>query len=263
MAGSFVLLNVPDAQPTHALPDTYVPTLQYAIVFHFPIGWLNAVAFWNIELMLLTDVVFTTSVTNLDSMFQSATAFNQPIGNWTLGSAVTMASMFRSAIAFNQPIGGWDMGSAAVTEPLEHNWTRPSGYPDFLPYVIYPTGNDVIDFSDGYPSGPLSNSEGSLKQHHDDPVGPMCQMFYNATAFNQPIGNWKMGSATDMRWMFYTAVAFNQPIGNWNMTSVTSMDFMFESATAFNQPIGNWTEHSLLHLVLWHVQRSLCVQPAD
>jgi surface protein len=43
-----------------------------------------------------------------------------------------------------------------------------------------------------------------------------------------------------MQWMFYNASAFNQPLGNWNTAKVTDMSVMFYGASAFNQDIGNW-----------------------
>ena len=50
----------------------------------------------------------TSSVTNMQSMFHSATAFNQDIGSWDTSSVTDMQSTFDSADAFNQNIGSWD-----------------------------------------------------------------------------------------------------------------------------------------------------------
>ena len=73
-------------------------------------------------------------------------------------------------------------------------------------------------------------------------------MFYNASAFNQPLNNWNVSSVTDMSVMFANASAFNQPLNNWNVSSVTYMTSMFYNASAFNQPLNNWNVSSVLEM---------------
>jgi len=38
-------------------------------------------------------------------------------------------------------------------------------------------------------------------------------MFANASAFNQPLGAWRVDQVTNMSYMFWGASAFNQPLG--------------------------------------------------
>ena len=70
----------------------------------------------------------------------------------------------------------------------------------------------------------------------------------SASSFNQPIGTdgtkWDMSKVKSMREMFYEASAFNQDIGNWTTSKVEKMNNMFFEASAFNQDIGIGTRRS-------------------
>ena len=68
----------------------------------------------------------------------------------------------------------------------------------------------------------------------------MSNMFYNATAFNQPLNSWDIGKVTNMSNMFYNATAFDQPLNSWDVSKVTNMYYMFTNASAFNQPLDLW-----------------------
>ena len=149
----------------------------------------------------------TSNVTNMSSMFQSATNFNQNIGNWDTSNVTNMTSMFSSATNFNQDIGSWDTSN--VTN-------------------IRSVFQSAINFNQDIGSWDTSN------------VTTMESMFSGATNFNQNIGNWDTSNVTNMAGMFFSATNFNQNIGNWDTSNAARMQQMFQNATNFNQNLTNW-----------------------
>jgi surface protein len=74
--------------------------------------------------------LFTThglgEATNLESMFNGATAFDQDIGGWNTGAVTNMSYMFYLAGAFNQDIGGWSVEQVTQGGAGDHN--PPAGF---------------------------------------------------------------------------------------------------------------------------------------
>lgn len=159
-----------------------------------------------------------SSVTNMQSMFKSASSFNHPsVGSWDVSSVISMDALFGGfdftvlgvSSPFNQNIESWNVGSATSMAEM------------FLG---------------------ASNFNQPLDGWNVSSVASMNRMFRSASAFNQNIESWNVRSVTSMFEMFQFANAFNQPIGNWNVTSLTDMQGAFYQATSFNQDLCPWGE---------------------
>jgi len=66
------------------------------------------------------DVPNLSGVTDMSSMFEGASIFNQNIGGWNVSTITNMAGMFRNANAFNQNIGRWNVSSVMNMKNMFH-----------------------------------------------------------------------------------------------------------------------------------------------
>ena len=174
----------------------------------------------------------TTNVTNMSLMFTGATSFNRDIGGWNTGNVTNMNYMFQSASSFNQPIGGWNTGKVTTMIGMflaSNSFNQPIGNWN-TSAVVNMQAMFQLNTAFNQPIGSWNTSS----------VTNMSNMFNGAISFNQPIGSWNTSSVTNMSNMFNGAISFNQPIGSWNTSAVTNMSGMFSSANSFNQNIGNW-----------------------
>ncbi|MCY3415096.1 MAG: BspA family leucine-rich repeat surface protein [Candidatus Heimdallarchaeota archaeon] len=76
----------------------------------------------------------------------------------------------------------------------------------------------------------------------------MSYVFFNATSFNQYIGNWDVSNANTMESMLRIASSFNQELNAWNVSSITNMRFLFMGASSFNQPLNSWDVSNVLDM---------------
>lgn len=264
--------NDPDPSHTYASAGTYT----VAITGTFPHFFLNdftnsnpnadklqsieqwgtipwesmGAAFTGAENMVLnaTDVPDLTNVTDMSSMFEGATAFNQDLGGWNVSNATTMRRMFRDAAAFNGAIGGWNVSNVTDMRLMFSDATA------FNQDIGGWNVSNVTDMTNMF--GGASAFNQSIGGWDVSSVTMMGGMFSRTAAFNQDIGGWNVSNVTDMSIMFQSATAFNGAIGNWNVSNVTIMGGMFSGATAFNRDIGGWDVSSVTNMAALFINAS-------
>ena len=212
--------------------------------------------------------------TTFAGMFHLAYSFNQPLTNLVKKSYVstTMLQMFREATAFNRNIGGWDVSKVTNMASMFESTNFNNGSSSTISNWTAPY---CTDFTNMFKLASSFNQPLTNLLQTSNVSTTMLQMFQNATAFNQNIGEWNVSKVTSMlnmfeltpfnngdlgnnglnplNWsaplctmfagMFVSATSFNQPLTNLVKTSGVescSMNIMFENATAFNQDIGEW-----------------------
>ena len=172
----------------------------------------------------------TSNVTNMHSMFNNNSAFNQDIGNWDTSNVTDMSLMFYENSVFNSNLDGW------VIAPNVNSMFR--GNTAFNQDIgNWDTSNVTNMYSMFWDSSVFNQDIGNWDTSS---VTNMSYMFHNSTVFNQDIGNWDTSNVTNMSGMFYKNSAFNQDISMWNVISVTDMNRMFFENSVFNQDIGEW-----------------------
>ncbi|MEO1022159.1 MAG: BspA family leucine-rich repeat surface protein, partial [Bacteroidota bacterium] len=178
-----------------------------------------------------------SNVTNMGSMFSSASSFNGDVSSWDVSNVTNMSRMFSGAEAFNGEVSRWDVSNVT-------NMSRMfSGAEAFNGEVSRWDVSSVTDMLGMFSS--VSSFNQDLSSWDVSGVTNMSFMFRNATSFNQPLNNWDVSSVTNMFRMFHQASTFNQPLNNWDVSSVRDMEEMFHIAEQFNQPLDNWDVSSV------------------
>jgi surface protein len=194
-------------------------------------------------------------VTNFLAMFDAASSFNQPLGNWTFtttGSvSISMNGMFNGASSFNQDIGSWNtirvtnMNAMFQGNGMKFNnggsdsiknWNTSRVTSISILFQNQPIFNQPINTQSVTVNG-LTYTAWNTSL-----VTTMSSIFGGESlkSFNQDISGWNTANVTIMSYAFRNAVNFNQNISGWNTAKVTDMSSMFYNASVFNQNLGSW-----------------------
>merc|ERR1719401_3323748 len=159
----------------------------------------------------------TSKVTNMMSMFQSASSFNQAaINNWSVSSVTDFTSMFENAVRFSQDIDNWSPSAVSLFDSMFKS---------------------------------ASQFDGKMFTATTQTGAKMESMFENAVFFSgKNINNLQTSTVTSMKSMFKGATVFNSECTHsttskqtvWNVALVTDFTSMFEEARSFNKAISTW-----------------------
>lgn len=176
-----------------------------------------------------------SQVTTVDSMFAFTKAFNQDLSAWNVSNVTNMLGLFQSAV-FNQDITMWDTSKVTTMKSMF------SGNKIYNQPLNELNVSNVVDLTAMFQSAVFNQD---LNLWDVSKVKRMTNMFYFTELFNGDISNWNTISVDDMGYMFAGAKAFNKPIGDWNTSKVTSMTMMFSGNAIFNQPLNTWNTSSV------------------
>jgi surface protein len=193
-------------------------------------------------------------ITSMEQLFTFNTTFNDPdISSWDVSTVTNMQRMFDGASAFDQDISSWNVLAASIAPG---NSTPPTNFDLNTPVtwitaekpgwgtdgtILYPLTGATDPTNSTWRSAyaPASyvydttpGAEG-IRVKWNEPITNMQSMFF-FKSFNQDISSWDFSTVTNMYGMFYGATAFNQDISSWDVSSVTDMQSMFYNADAFN-----------------------------
>jgi surface protein len=161
------------------------------------------------------------TVQELYEMFR-ATAFNQNIGSWNVTNVNSMRGMFQGNSVFNQNIGNWNVINVTTFESMFEGTSA------------------------------FSNSGNSSIGNWNTTNATNMRYMFNGTAINQNLSTktinaglpneyiaWNVTNVTQMDNMFRDANAFNQDIGNWNISNVTNFANFMLGKTSANYSAAN------------------------
>jgi surface protein len=144
------------------------------------------------------------TITDMRSMFEGATEFNDPdVSNWDTSSTLYMSKMFYGASKFNQNINSWDTSKVILMQRVFQN---------------------AVSFNQ-----PLNNWDVGVAYE-------MRWMFDGADAFNQDLSSWDTSSARSMAFMFGDAFAMKHGVKHNTLEKTTILTYKCDVNSSDESP---------------------------
>ena len=121
-------------------------------------------------------------VTDMSSLFNRMSMFNEDISGWNTSSVINMYLLFAGATSFNGNLSSWNTSSVIN---MRHMFYRATSF------------------------------NGDLSAWDISNVIKMDYMFSGAKSFNGDLSSWNTSSITNIKYMFYEATLFNQDLCAW------------------------------------------------
>jgi surface protein len=196
----------------------------------------------GIKVILLADILYLKSEGRytIINLKDNTSNFNQIIFSWNTSSVTDMQSMFENAVAFNQNISYWCVTNIS-SEPSKFSYNSPligNNKPVWGTCPVMPAAND--DFGNPY----LNTASNGIIEAADSTVAGVSYLLDGeiyivvddaglAAAIGPNItNNIVTTKITDMSNLFQNNTTFNDDISNWDTSNVTNMREMFMGATA-------------------------------
>lgn len=187
------------------------------------------------------ETLSVSSITDMSSMFDGASLFNQDIGTWSVSNVTTFNGMFRDCSAFNQDIGTWGVSVSATD--LSSMFSGASIFSqDLNTWDVSNVERTAFMFSNA------TAFNGDITGWDTGNIIDLAGMFLGASTFNQDIGGWDVSSVISCGGLFLNATSFNQDLNTWDTSNFATLEFMFMNATSYNQPVSNWVTDNVLEM---------------
>jgi surface protein len=188
-------------------------------------------------------------VTDMTSMFFNQALFDQNLGKWDVSNCTSFAAMFGMYLASSTPTQTWTGSFTNGGSPSIGDWntSRATAF-----NVMF---SNQVNFNQNIGSWDVSKGTTFLGMFgtFNFSSTPSSSYYKFNNGGSNSINNWRPSSATRIDNMFQYVGGFNQPIGDWTVGSVTNFaNFMLGktdtdySSTNYDALLNGWASRPVV-----------------